>query len=88
VSIYRVVLCYPLFLLYNNNYYYYYYYYHHHHCCCCCCYDDYGAWYCSWLRHYPTSQKVMGSIPDGVFGIFHLLNPSGCSVGPGVDSTT
>jgi len=31
----------------------------------------------SWLRHCATSQKVMGSIPDGVIGIFHLHNPSG-----------
>ena len=25
----------------------------------------------SWLRHCTTSQKVAGSIPDGVIGIFH-----------------
>ena len=25
----------------------------------------------SWLRHCATSQKVAGSIPDGVIGIFH-----------------
>ena len=25
----------------------------------------------SWLRHCATSQKVAGSIPDGVTGIFH-----------------
>ena len=30
----------------------------------------------SWLRHCATSQKVAGSIPDGVIGIFHLHNPS------------
>ena len=24
-----------------------------------------------WLRHYATSLKVTGSIPDGVIGIFH-----------------
>jgi len=24
-----------------------------------------------WLRHFTTSQKVVGSIPDGVIGIFH-----------------
>jgi hypothetical protein len=24
-----------------------------------------------WLRHRATSQKVAGSIPDGVIGIFH-----------------
>jgi len=26
----------------------------------------------SWLRHYATSRKVAGSIPDGVIGIFSL----------------
>jgi hypothetical protein len=25
----------------------------------------------SWLTHYATDQKVAGSIPDGVIGIFH-----------------
>jgi len=25
----------------------------------------------SWLRHCATSRKVVGSIPDGVDGIFH-----------------
>jgi hypothetical protein len=29
------------------------------------------------LRHYATTQKVAGSIPDGVIGIFHGHNPSG-----------
>ena len=29
------------------------------------------------LRHCATSRKVAGSIPDGVFGIFHWHNPSG-----------
>ena len=27
-------------------------------------------WRC-WLKHYATSRKVAGSIPDGVTGIFH-----------------
>ena len=27
--------------------------------------------WCSWLRHCGTNQKVAGSIPDGVIGIFH-----------------
>jgi hypothetical protein len=27
--------------------------------------------WCSWLRHCATSQKVTGSIPDGVIGILH-----------------
>jgi hypothetical protein len=30
-----------------------------------------------WLRHRATNWKVMGSIPDGVIGIFHGYNPSG-----------
>ena len=29
------------------------------------------VWWRSWLRHCATSQKVTGSIPDGVIGIFH-----------------
>jgi hypothetical protein len=31
----------------------------------------------AWLRHCTTSRKAAGSIPDGVTGIFHLLDPSG-----------
>jgi hypothetical protein len=30
-----------------------------------------GTRYLSWLRHYPTSQKVAGSIPDEVTGFFN-----------------
>ena len=30
-----------------------------------------GPRWLSWLRHCATSQKVAGSIPDGVIGIFH-----------------
>ena len=37
----------------------------------------------SWLRHCATSRKVVGSIPDGVIGIFHWHNPSGRTVAPG-----
>jgi hypothetical protein len=29
------------------------------------------------LRHWATNRKVAGSIPDGVIGIFHWINPSG-----------
>ena len=29
-----------------------------------------------WLRHCATNRKVVGSIPDGVIGIFHLCNPT------------
>jgi hypothetical protein len=31
----------------------------------------------SWLRHCAKNRKVVGSIPDGVIGIFHWHNPSG-----------
>jgi hypothetical protein len=30
----------------------------------------------SWLRHYATSRKVTGSIPDEVIGFFNWPNPS------------
>jgi len=43
-------------------YYYYYYYYY---------YYWGGMRWRSWLRHYVTSRKVAGSIPDGIIGIFH-----------------
>jgi hypothetical protein len=36
-----------------------------------------GTRWRSWLRHCATNRKVAGSIPDGVTGIFHRLNPSG-----------
>jgi len=36
-----------------------------------------GTRWHSWLRYCATNQKVAGSIPDGVTGIFHLHNPSG-----------
>ena len=32
--------------------------------------EVWGMRWCSWLRHYATSSKVAGLIPDGVFGIF------------------
>jgi len=35
-----------------------------------------SAWWRSWLKYCPTSLKVAVSIPDGVFEIFHLHNPS------------
>jgi len=36
-----------------------------------------GTRWRGWLRHCATSQKVAGSIPDGVIGIFLKHNPSG-----------
>jgi hypothetical protein len=46
------------------------------------------AWH-SWLRYGAASQKIMGSIPDGVFGIFHRYNPSSCTLALGsIESLT
>ena len=42
-----------------------------------------GTWWRSWLRHCAISRKVLGSIPDGVIGIFHWHNPSGRTVALG-----
>ena len=39
------------------------------------------------LNHYSTNRKIAGSIPD-VIGIFRWHNPSGRTVGPGVDSAS
>ena len=33
--------------------------------------------WCSWLRQCSASRHVVGSIPDGITGIFHWHNPSG-----------
>jgi hypothetical protein len=33
--------------------------------------------WCTCLRHCATSRTTATSIPDGVTGTFHLLNPSG-----------
>jgi len=38
---------------------------------------NWGMQWHSWLRHWATSQKVAGSIPNGVIGFFHWHNPSG-----------
>ena len=38
----------------------------------------------SLLRHFATSLKVAGSIPDGVIGIFHCHNPSGHTMSLGL----
>jgi len=38
----------------------------------------------SWLRHCATSQKVAGSIPDGVTGIFQSHNLSNHNVALGL----
>ena len=38
----------------------------------------------SWLRYCATSRKVAGSIPDGIIGIFHWHNRSGCPLALGL----
>jgi hypothetical protein len=43
-----------------------------------------GTRWRSWLRHCTTSQKVTGSIPSGVIGIFHWHNPSGRTMALGL----
>jgi hypothetical protein len=39
----------------------------------------------TWLKHYATSQKVVGSIPNNVIRLFNWPNPSRRTYGPGVD---
>jgi hypothetical protein len=46
--------------------------------------DRMGTRWRSWLRHWATSRKVAGSIPDGVIGIFHWHNPSGRTMALGL----
>jgi hypothetical protein len=41
-----------------------------------------------WLRYCATSQKVAGSIPDGVIEIFHWHKSFWSHYGPGVDSAS
>jgi len=41
-----------------------------------------------WLRHWATSRKVAGSIPDGVIGNFSLTLSFRPHYGPGVDSAS
>ena len=45
-------------------------------------YVKWGTWWRSWLRHWATSRKFAGSIPDGV--IFHWHNPSGRTMALGL----
>jgi len=47
-----------------------------------------GAQWCSWLRQCATSQKVTSLIPNGVRGVFHWHNPSGCTMALGFDSAS
>jgi hypothetical protein len=35
-----------------------------------------GTRHGSWFRHYATTRKIEGSIPDDVIGFFNLPNPS------------
>jgi hypothetical protein len=43
-----------------------------------------GTRWRSWLRHCATSQKVAGSIPDDIIGIFHWHNPCGRTMALGL----
>jgi hypothetical protein len=42
---------------------------------------------CRWLKHYPTSRKVAGSIPDEVIAFFNWPNPSSRNMGLGSTKT-
>jgi len=46
--------------------------------------DKRGTGWRGWLRHWATSRRVAGSIPDGVIGIFHWHNPSGRTIALGL----
>jgi hypothetical protein len=39
-----------------------------------------GTRWHSGMRHYAASQKIAGSIPNGINVIFHLLHCSGCTM--------
>jgi hypothetical protein len=41
-----------------------------------------------WLRYCATNQKVAGSIPNGVIGIFHWHKSFWSHYGPGVDTAS
>jgi len=46
-----------------------------------------GTQWQSSLRHCTTSRKVVGSIPEQVIGLFHLLNHSGLTMALGSSHT-
>jgi hypothetical protein len=43
-----------------------------------------GMWQRSWLRHCVTSQKIVGSFPDSVIGIFRWHKLSGHTMALGL----
>jgi hypothetical protein len=43
-----------------------------------------GTQWRSWLKNCATSQRVAGSIADGVIEIFHCHNPSGRTMALGL----
>ena len=45
-----------------------------------------GTAVAQWLSYCATNRNVVGSIPDGVIGIFHWHNTSARSMALGVDS--
>ena len=47
-----------------------------------------GTAVAQWLRYCATNQEVVGSIPDGVIGVFHLHNTSDRTMALGVDSAS
>jgi hypothetical protein len=49
-----------------------------------CLNNLHGTCNCSWLRHYATSQRVTGLIPDEIIGFFNWPNPSSCTMALGL----
>jgi hypothetical protein len=47
-----------------------------------------GTRYRSWLRHYATTRKVAGSIPNEVIGLFQFTETFQPHYGTGVDSAS
>jgi hypothetical protein len=41
-----------------------------------------------WLKHYATSRRVAGLIPDEVIGFFNWYKPSNRTNGSGVDTAS
>jgi hypothetical protein len=47
-----------------------------------------GVWRSKTPRHFATSRKLAGSIPDEIIGFFNCPNPSSRTMTPGIDSVS
>jgi hypothetical protein len=50
-------------------------------------YKGWGMRWHSWFKHFSTSLKIAGLIPDGATAIFHWHNPSDCTMAQGSTQT-